>query len=207
MDHKTSHDDVVFFRRNKNILKWLAIIGVVVTIALFSFFIYIDLFNRPELFQKQLEKTGVLAPSVYFLVSIANTVYPIIPGGLGNVIGYTVFGPMQGFILSFIANLIGSTALFLLAKYFGRPLLYAFANEKMVRKGLSYLERGIKIELLLILVFILPGLPDDLFTMLAGLSELSTKRLLVLQLLFKPVTMFLYMMGVNGLFGILADLI
>ena len=102
---------------------------------------------------------------------------------------------------------MGSTALFLLAKHFGRPLLYAFANEKMVRKGLSYLERGIKIEWLLILVFILPGLPDDLFTMLAGLSELSTKRLLVLQLLFKPVTMFLYMMGVNGLFGILADLI
>ena len=56
MDHKTSHDDVVFFRRNKNILKWLAIIGVVVTIALFSFFIYIDLFNRPELLQKQLER-------------------------------------------------------------------------------------------------------------------------------------------------------
>lgn len=206
MDQMTRYDDVVFFKRNKTILKWAAIIGLVVTVIIFSYFLSIDLFNQPELIQNQLEKAGALAPIVYFLGSILNTIYPIIPGGLGNVIGYTVFGPVQGFILSYFANLLGSMVLFFLAKRYGRPILYAFCDERLVKKGLSYLDRGIKIEWILIVVFVLPGLPDDIFTMLAGLSEISAKRMVLLQLIFKPVTMFLYMMGVNGLFAVISNL-
>ena len=206
MDKMTRYDDVVFFKRNKSVLKWAAIIGAITTVIIFGYFLWIDLFNQPELIQGQLERTGVLAPIVYFLGSIVNTIYPIIPGGLGNVIGYTVFGPIQGFILSFIANLIGSMILFFIAKRFGRPILYAFCDERLVKKGLSYIDKGIKIEWILIVVFIVPGLPDDIFTMLAGLSEISTKRMLLLQLIFKPMTMFLYMMGVNGLFAAVSSL-
>ncbi|XJS10959.1 TVP38/TMEM64 family protein [Aerococcaceae bacterium WGS1372] len=201
----TRQKDIQFFKRNKTVLKWVAIIGAIITIIIFFFFVRIDLFNRPELIQHQLERTGILAPVVYFLVSIVNTIYPIIPGGLGNVIGYTVFGAVHGMILSFSANLIGSMILFYITKRFGRPILYAFADERLVKKSLSYLDRGINMNWILAIVFIVPGLPDDIFTMIAGLSGMTYKHIILLQLLFKPVTMFLYMAGINNLFVLLSE--
>lgn len=205
MDMIRRQRDVIFFKRNRTVLKWLAIFGAVITLLIFTFFIRIDLFNRPELIQDQLERTGIMAPVVYFLLSIINTVYPIIPGGLGNVIGYTVFGAVHGMALSFTANFIGSLLLFYITKRFGRPILYAFFDEKMVTKSLSYLDRGGNMNWIIAVVFIVPGLPDDLFTMIAGLSGMTYRRIIILQLLFKPVTMFLYMAGINNLFVLLLE--
>lgn len=207
MDMVTRSKDVLFFKRNKQIVKWVAIIGLLFTLMVLAYFFSIDLFNQPELIASYLEQSGAFAPILYFFVSIVNTIYPLIPGGLGNVIGFTVFGPVAGFALAYSANLIGSFILFTLAKRFGKPILYAFLDEKIVTKCLSYLEKGYYIEWILAVVFVVPGLPDDVFTMISGLSDLTYKRLLWLQLLCKPLTMFLYMMGVNNLLAFLSNLI
>lgn len=205
MDMTRRQRDVIFFKRNKAVLKWVAIIGGLITLLIFTFFIRIDLFNRPELIQQLLERTGIMAPVVYFILSIGNTIYPLIPGGLGNVIGYTVFGAVHGMALAFAANFIGSLLLFYITKRFGRPILYAFFEEKMVKKSLSYLDRGVNMNWVIAFVFIVPGLPDDLFTMVAGLSGMAYRCIIILQLLFKPVTMFLYMAGINNLFVLLSE--
>ncbi|MBZ6527199.1 TVP38/TMEM64 family protein [Aerococcaceae bacterium DSM 111021] len=206
MDMVPHSKDVLFFKRNKKVLKWVAIFGTILTIVMFTYFFKIDLFNHPEIIQERLESTGTFAPIVFFVLSIVNTFYPIVPGGLGNVIGYTMFGAVFGFTLVFIANFIGSFILFSLAKRFGKPILYAFLDEKTVEKGLGYLDRGYYIEWVLAVLFIVPGLPDELFLMIAGFSDLSYKRMIIIQLIFKPVTMFLYMAGVHNFLRLLSNL-
>lgn len=203
---KRSPHQMSFFNKNKKALKTLSVIGVVITILLMSYFLYIDLFNHPEIIQAKLESTGAFAPLVYFVGFILNTIYPLIPGGLGNVVGYAVFSPLWAFILSFSANLIGSMILFHLAKRFGKPILYAFFKPESINKALAYLEKW-RIERIMALVFIIPGLPDDIFTMIAGFSRISYKRILLLQLIFKPITMFLYMAGIHNLLSLFSNLL
>lgn len=206
MDMAPQSKDIMFFKRNKQVLKWVAIIGAVITLIIFAYFFKIDLFNHPEILQERLERTGAFAPIVFFLLSIINTVYPIVPGGLGSVIAYAAFGPLLGFILAFSANFLGSLILFWLAKRFGQPILYAFLDEKLVEKGLGYLDRGYYIEWILAVVLVVPGLPDELFIMISGLSDLTYKRMVIIQMIFKPVTLFLYMAGVHNFLGLLSNL-
>lgn len=200
----TSYKDMTLINENKHLLKIAAMIGLILTVLLMAYFISIDLFNHPEIIQTKLESTGALAPLVFFLISIINSVYPVIPGGMGSVIGYTVFGPVFGFTLAFIANLIGSTILFYLVKRFGPPLLSLFFKEKTINKGLSYINKGSYMDFMLALVFVVPGLPDDLFIMISGLSKMSYKRMLLIQIIFKPLTMYLYMAGVNNLLAFIS---
>lgn len=122
------------------------------------------------------------------------------------MIAYVAFGPLLGFILAFSANFLGTLILFWLAKRFGQPILYAFLDEKLVEKGLSYLDRGYYIEWILAVVLVVPGLPDELFIMISGLSDLTYKRMVIIQLIFKPVTMFLFMAGVHNFLGLLSNL-
>lgn len=79
-------------------------------------------------------------------------------------------------------------------------------DEKLVEKGLSYLDRGYYIEWILAVVLVVPGLPDELFIMISGLSDLTYKRMVIIQLIFKPVTMFLFMAGVHNFLGLLSNL-
>src|SRR5699024_6088226 len=98
--------DIMFLKRNKQVIRWVDIIRAVITLIIFAYFFKIDLFNHPEILQERLERTGAFAPIVFFLLSIINTVYPIVPGGLGNVIAYAAFGPLLSFVLAFSASLL-----------------------------------------------------------------------------------------------------
>lgn len=193
-----------FFLKHKCLVKWVALAGLIITICLFTYLIRHNLFNRPEVFAQYLRQHKGWGPFLYFVLSLFNTVYPIIPGGLGNVVGYSVFGPFWGFTIAFIANLIGSSILFLLARKFGKPILYAFFDKETINKYIGYLERD-SLPWMLAIVYIVPGLPDDLFSMLVGLSPMSFARFTQIQIIFKPLTTFLYMAGINDLFSVFSN--
>ncbi|UPQ85557.1 TVP38/TMEM64 family protein [Ignavigranum ruoffiae] len=195
-----------FFLKHKCMVKWIALAGLILTIGLFTYLIRHNLFNRPEVFERFLRQHKGWGPLVYFFLSFFNTVYPIIPGGLGNVVGYSVFGPFWGFTIAFGANLLGSTVLFLLARKFGKPILFAFFDKETINKYIGYLEKK-SLGWFLAIVYVVPGLPDDLFSMLVGLSPMSLARFTQIQLIFKPLTTFLYMAGINNLFSIFSNLL
>lgn len=193
------------FSQHKKFIKYFALIGLIMTFLLFAYIFKHNLFNRPEVFAEFISKYGNKAPLIYFLLSFFNTIYPLIPGGMGNVVGYSVFGSYQAFFLAFTANILGSMVIFLLARKFGKAILFAFFDRQSINKYIGYLDNKF-FPIILAIVFILPGLPDDLFCMLAGLSSMKFQNFMLIQIFFKPLTTFAYMSGIHKVFAYFSEL-
>lgn len=124
-----------------------------------------------------IQSFGIFAPLVYILLQATQTVIAPIPGQVTGFVGGFLFG-WWGILWTVIGSAIGFFIVFSLSRKFGRPLI-----EKIIKK--EHLDRfdfvaGKKAPLILFLIFLLPGFPDDIVCYVAGLTEVPIKQLMLL---------------------------
>ena len=135
--------------------------------------------NRDEL-AAYIKTKGVLAPIVYVLLQIAQTVFAPIPGNIVGGVGGFLFG-WWGILWTLIGSMIGFWIVFVLSRRFGRPLV-----EKVIQR--ENLEKfdfiiGKRAPVVLFVIFLIPGLPDDIVAYIAGLTEVKIKNLVLLAII------------------------
>ena len=135
--------------------------------------------NRDEL-AAYIKTKGVLAPIVYVLLQMAQTVFAPIPGNIVGSIGGFLFG-WWGILWTLIGSMIGFWIVFVLSRRFGRPLV-----EKVIQR--ENLEKfdfiiGKRAPVVLFVIFLIPGLPDDIVAYIAGLTEVKIKNLVLLAII------------------------
>lgn len=106
-----------------------------------------------------------------------------------------MFGPLYGFFLNYAGMVTGSVISFLLAKHYGQTFLLKFVSEETFQKYISWAEKGKKFDVFFLLALILPGMPDDLLCLIAGLTSMSLKKYLVFTLLGRPFSLLAYSLG------------
>ena len=117
---------------------------------------------------------------VYVLLQIAQTVFAPIPGNVVGGIGGFLFG-WWGILWTLIGSMIGFWIVFVLSRRFGRPLV-----EKVIQR--ENLEKfdfiiGKRAPVVLFVIFLIPGLPDDIVAYIAGLTEVKIKNLVLLAII------------------------
>ncbi len=88
------------------------------------------------------------------------------------------------FFITFGAVALGSVAVFALARGLGRGFVDRLVSRKVSEKYLDVIRR--KRDVFLVLAFLFPFFPDDVLCILAGLTDISFKRFVVLVLLARP---------------------
>ena len=131
--------------------------------------------NREELI-KRVNETGFFAPLAYIFLQILQTVLAPIPGGVISPLGGFLFG-WWGVLWTSIGATLGAWIVFYISKRFGRSLV-----EKIIKK--EALEKfdfvlGDRAGIIIFLLFLIPGLPDDTICYVGGLTKLSIKTLLL----------------------------
>ncbi len=180
---------------NKNYITGL---GIIVCLIFVVFGYQNDIFASPEALKAFLDSLGILAPLGFMAFQIVQCVIPIIPGGLSCVIGVMVFGPVYGFIYNYISISIGSTINFLLAREYGKNLVLKLVSQKTYDKYVSWIEKGKKFDKFFAIAMFAPCSPDDLLCFLAGLSEMSLKKFVIIILTCKPWSILAYSMGLSA---------
>ncbi|MEG0310951.1 MAG: TVP38/TMEM64 family protein, partial [Eubacterium sp.] len=137
--------------------------------------------NSIEDFKNFLLGFGGWTPLIYFLFQIVQVVFAPIPGGTTMLVGGALFGGLWGFVLSLSGILIGSSIAFFIAKKLGRPFILRFISSKWIEKFENI--RDSRLNMVLFLIFLFPGFPDDLFCYLAGLSKMDFKTFILVALL------------------------
>lgn len=155
--------------------------------------------SDPDRMQALLEQMGALAPIAFIVIQIIQVIIPIIPGGVSSGIGILVFGPITGFIYNYIGLLIGSYIAFKIVKRYGKDFILKITDQKTYDKYIGWLNKGKKFERLFALAILLPGFPDDLLCMIAGLTHMSTKKFMMINILCKPAGLILYSYGIKEL--------
>jgi uncharacterized membrane protein YdjX (TVP38/TMEM64 family) len=135
-------------------------------------------FASPDAFHTWVAGLGVWAPAVFLLMVAAQVIVAPIPGSIFPPVGAAAFGPVAGLALLMGGMLLGSACVFALARRWGRPLATRLVGEATFDRyaGIVSAHGG----LWLLLIFLLPLLPDDAVCAVAGLSRISFRRFLLL---------------------------
>jgi uncharacterized membrane protein YdjX (TVP38/TMEM64 family) len=134
-------------------------------------------FMEPQRLTAAVRSAGPWAPLAFIGLYVAQSIAAPIPGQALNFAAGYLFGLIPGILYSWLGLLLGSIAALLLARYLGRPLVQRLiapaALEKMDRLAEN---RGL---VFFFLVFLIPGLPDDIACFAAGLTSLPLLALIM----------------------------
>ena len=121
---------------------------------------------------------------VFFLLQLASVIIAPIPSNVTALAGALLFGALSAFLLTWAAVVLGSFVVFLLARRLGQAFVDRFVSQTLSDRYLEVIHR--KRDVFLAMAFLFPFFPDDILCILAGLTEISLPRFLVLVILFRP---------------------
>lgn len=106
-------------------------------------------------------------------------VVAFIPGEVVQVAAGMMYGPWSGAAVVLVGCVISSAFIFFIVHKLGAPFVRAMIPEKWMGK-LEDFEETDKLDVMVFVLFLIPGLPKDVFTYLVPLTDMSMRNFLVL---------------------------
>lgn len=137
-----------------------------------------QVFSDREQVVAQVRAAGARGPLVVIGLIIAQVVIAPIPGQVVNLVAGYLYGWAAGLLYSWSGMVLGSTLALALARYAGRPLVDRLVSPTLLARLDRLAVRGG--WRFILLVFLIPGLPDDVLCFAAGLTPLPLRLLILL---------------------------
>ena len=165
-------------KERKAIIKFIFLILILVLTTTLFWKPFIIIFSDAEKIRQIISSFGIFAPLTFILLTILQILFAPLPGQLSGVVGGYLFGALLGLIYSMIALTVGSFIAFYLGRKLGRPFVEKVVSKKTLNKFDKTTKRkGLAI---LFLIYLLPGLPDDLICYVAGLTNIRIRKLVII---------------------------
>ena len=133
-------------------------------------------------FKEKVEKSGFLGMLTLFGLQVAQIFLIIVPGEPREILSGMCYGGLWGTVFIMISACIISTSIFFLVRKFGRKFVYDFCDPKKVQKieNNKIFQNPKKIEIIMLILFLLPGTPKDLLVYIAGLLPIKPLRFILI---------------------------
>jgi uncharacterized membrane protein YdjX (TVP38/TMEM64 family) len=157
----------------------LLVATAVAAAVLYAVYRYAPFLYDVTAMRQAVESVGPWGPVAFVALQAVQVVVAPIPGSLTAVAGGYLFG-WWGLAFSLVGVTIGSAVAFWLARRFGRPYVERIADTAALERFDAVLgETG---DVGVFVVFLVPGLPDDVVCFLAGLTPIRLRRLVGISL-------------------------
>lgn len=164
------------------VLKLILLAGILVGIPAFLYFRYgsgifsTDIVGRVTAY---LRANRHIAAGLIILIQIVQVIICILPGQPIQFASSYVLGIGPGFIFSLIGAVLGTTASFYLAKFLGSDAMHLFFDEEKLTEYRNKLNSGRGL-MIAFLIYLIPGVPKDLVSYAAGISEVRFRPFLLI---------------------------
>lgn len=171
-------------RKNK-----VKIFKIILTVFVLVLFIGIIIYLFPVIkdlstlegkiaFKEKVETSGILGMLSLFGLQVAQIFLIVVPGEPIEILAGMCYGGIWGTIFIMLSATIISTTIYLLVRKFGKKFVYDFCNEKKVKKieNSKLFQNPKKIEIIMFILFFIPGTPKDLLVYVAGLLPIKPIR-------------------------------
>lgn len=193
---------IFYIRKTEVVYKFLLTGLVLAAVILVGLFVLqetgvMDKIDSQESLQNLIESTGVWGPLVFIVLQALQVFLLPIPGVLTVGAGVFLFGPLKTCLYSYIGIVGGS----LIAFWIGRVVGYKAAAWLVGREALnSWLQKvkG-KDRRILTAMFVLPIFPDDILCFVAGLSTMTWRYFIIMQLISRGISVALTSFSVGGM--------
>ena len=158
------------------------IILTVITVYLFPVVKNLSTKEGQIIFKNKVSDSGTYGLLLLFLIQIAQMFLFILPGEPIEILAGMCYGWFLGTVFIMISSAIIATLIFWLVRKIGRQFVYDFSDEEKIKKieSSKIFQNPKKIELVLFILFLVPGTPKDLLTYLAGLLPIRMRRFVII---------------------------
>ncbi|MGI6105823.1 MAG: TVP38/TMEM64 family protein [Raoultibacter sp.] len=162
-------------------------VGLLVFLGLMTFVVFLlwpyikELFTEGGVQRVLHEVQNAGAAGVFILLGLQflQIVVAFIPGEVTQIAAGMLYGPWFGGLIILIGCIISSAFIFVLVRKLGAPFVQALVSTKHLGKFVEFEKSG-KLNTLVFVLFLIPGLPKDVFTYLVPLTGMRMRDFLVL---------------------------
>lgn len=175
-------------RKNK-----IKIFKIILTLSVLALFIGITIYLFPVMknlsttqgqieFKQKVEDSGAWGLMSLFGLQVAQIFLIIVPGEPIEILAGMCYGGIWGTVFIMLSAGIISTIIFLLVRKFGRKFVYDFCDKEKVAKieNNKLFQNPKKIEMIMLILFLIPGTPKDLLVYVAGLLPIKPLRFILI---------------------------
>lgn len=138
-----------------------------------------DFVSNPAAFRDWAAQQGIWGALATAGIMALQVVVAIMPGEAIEIGSGYVYGSIGGMILCLAGAAIGSIIIYGLTRLFGERLTEAFISREKLA-SLSFIRNAKKLNLLIFLLFFIPGTPKDVFTYFIGLTPMKLSTFLII---------------------------
>lgn len=189
MAHPSNHPDNHFQAdapENIRRRKIVSLVAFICVLLLFSWIAYAvgwplvrQFRENPETFREYVDAHGFRGHLMMIGMMALQVIVAIIPGEPFELGAGFVFGWFQGTLLCLVGAAAASALVYLAVRKWGVKLVEAFfPREKIMRY--AFLQNEKKLNLLVFILFLIPGTPKDLLTYLVGLTPMKLSSFLLI---------------------------
>lgn len=126
-------------------------------------------------FKEKVTNSGILGLLSLFGLQVAQIFLVVIPGEPIEILAGMCYGGLWGTVFILASVLIISTVIFFMVRKLGRKFVCDFCDEKKIEKieNSKLFQNPKKIELIMLILFLIPGTPKDLLTYIGGLLPIK----------------------------------
>lgn len=149
-----------------------------------------------ETLRKAIDSAGIWAPLAFIVLQSLQVFLLPLPGVLTVGVGVALFGELETCLYSYIGILIGS----IIAFWIGRVIGYKAAAWLVGKEALDKWQEKVrgKDRMILTAMFVLPLFPDDILCFVAGLSTMTWKYYIIMQLIARAISVVATSYSVGG---------
>ncbi len=132
-------------------------------------------------FKDKLDDMGALSIFLVFGIQLAQIFLFVLPGEPIEIFAGMCYGMLGGTIFLVISIMIVSGIILFLVRRYGKKFIYSFFKEEKVEKieNSKVFKNPKKVELAMVILFLIPGTPKDFLVYVAGLLPIKPLRFVI----------------------------
>ncbi|WP_350455010.1 TVP38/TMEM64 family protein [Slackia heliotrinireducens] len=154
--------------------------------------------GREELVS-QVRSAGPVGVLMLLGLQLLQIIVAFIPGEAVQMVAGMMYGPLGGTLIILTGCLISSALLFAVVHKLGAPFVRAMIPEKWMGKLEDFENSGNKLDIMVFVLFLIPGMPKDVLTYLVPLTNMKMSRFVGLTTIARIPGVVMSTSAANGL--------
>ena len=159
----------------------VAFIAIMVVVVVIAWPYITDVFSEGGLTRlvERVQNAGWVGVLILLGMQFLQIIVAFIPGEVVQLAAGLMYGPWLGALLILIGCVISSSVIYQLVHKLGAPFVQGMVSTEHLEKFKRFEATG-KLDIIVFVLFLIPGMPKDVFTYIVPLTDMEFKRFIVL---------------------------
>lgn len=189
--------------KKSDLFKFLGLIAffvlcIIVVICLAPFFKGIFEPGGVDRVIDRIQDAGALGVLILLALQFIQIVVAFIPGEVTQMAAGMLYGPWWGSLLILLGCAVSSAFVYTIVHKLGAPFVKDMVPEKFLKKFEDF-ERTGRLNIIVFILFLIPGLPKDTFTYLVPLTDMKIKPFVLITTIARSPGVILSAYAASGL--------